>query len=89
MRRKVTIIALVVAGLAVVFCLPGVRSTLFGLARDRGEEPARERAWYGTGDSYYHRPDCPSLAGKRHVSRPVKEVELMGMHPCPECWAAE
>jgi len=91
MRGKVASIALVVAGLAIVFYLPGVKSTLIEWAMDRGEEPepARvvdgERAWYAGGDRYYHRPGCPRLAGRRRVSRQLSELKLLDMRPCPEC----
>lgn len=91
--RKI-IILLVMAGLVLYF-VPPVRRAVFGgvgstvsdwTAPDAGPVKGMEvaKAYVLRGGQYYHRKNCPRLAGQTPVVMRLQEAE--GLYkPCPVC----
>jgi hypothetical protein len=86
---------LLVLATAVVLWVPGVReriwSTVSGTVAewtkpDAGPVKGMEviKVYVPRGDSYYHRKDCPLIAGKTAVPTNLELAREL-YHPCPVC----
>jgi hypothetical protein len=89
------LILLVIVAAAVLYFAPGLRQKIWYSIRGTAAEwtkpdagPAKGvnivKVYVLRGGKYYHRKDCPEIAGQMAVPTPLQEAREL-YQPCPVC----